>query len=143
VTGAAGESEPAVPDGSRRGLAGSSVAEVMLARPKTLAADATVAEARRLLGGAHVKMLLLAERGLFRAAITHIPAGADPAAAALAYAEQVDPLSPDDAAETALARMRARGERRCVVLGADGALLGLLCLDRSGTGFCRGDRGER
>jgi CBS domain-containing protein len=57
---------------------------------------------------------------------------------ALEYAAADTPtISPDAGVEDALAALRGVASRRLVVLDADGArLLGLVCLNTTGTRFC-------
>ena len=113
------------------------VADVMLAEPKTLPADATIADARRVLDDDHVQLLLLAEGGRFRGAIAEIPADADDAAPA-ATCTQAAPatIGPGEPASVAFERAKEDPHRRIVVVDDDENLLGLLCLKASLTGFC-------
>jgi len=69
-----------------------------------------------------------------------VPDDADPEAPALAFADP-DPetISPGESAQSAFERTAGSPHRRVVVLGDDGALLGLLCLNMAGTRFCRSD----
>ena len=113
------------------------MADLMLREPKTLQARASVAEVRALLDSPRVRMVLLADGRRFRGAITKLPDEADPNAAALPFAEpKPETLSPSDSAETAFTRAAQNPHRRIIVLDEDETLLGLLCLNRSGTGFC-------
>jgi CBS domain-containing protein len=113
-------------------------ADLMLREPKTLAGDASVAEVREQLANPKVQLVLLADRRVFRGAVTALPAEAPPTEPALAYAEQ-DPetIPPDASDDEAFARAAASPHRRVIVLDDDRTLLGLLCLNQSGTGFCR------
>ena len=117
---------------------GQTVADVMLQRPKTLRADATVAEARLALANPSVEVLLLAdENNLFRGAVAEIPAGAAEQEAAIDYV-LADPeiLSPAGPASQAFETAARNPLRRVVVLDEGGGLAGLVCLDRSLTRFC-------
>ena len=112
------------------------VAEVMLRDPKTLAADATVAEARQALESQSTHMLLLVDGERFRGAVTTIPMDADPGEPALGF---VDPSAPvvtkDTPVSAALARLEHRPSGRLVVLDGQ-RLAGLVCLAKDGVTFC-------
>lgn len=113
----------------------SSVADVMLSRPKTVPPTATVAEVRELLANPSVQMVLIADGDRFCGAVTELPAGAE--GLALDHADtQPDSLPPTATAEEAFARTAAHPNRRVVVLGHDGTLVGLVCLDETRTRFC-------
>lgn len=119
-------------------LHGQVVADVMLAEPKTLPPYASVEAARRMLEDPKVQMLLLADGTEFRGAITAIPPGADPGARADAFVDdETETIGPDEPAEVAFARTRGNPQRRIVVLDEERNLLGLLCLDKTLTHFCR------
>ena len=115
-----------------------SAADLMLRNPKTLTAEASVAEVRELLANPKVQMVLLADGSAFRGAVTTIPAEASPRDRAVYHidkdAETISPLASDD---EAFERAAASPNRRVIVLDEDGSLLGLLCLNQSRTGFCR------
>src|SRR5689334_18742606 len=127
---------------ARDDAAGRLVRDVMVHRPKTLPADATVADLRRQFENPRVQTALLADGGRFAGAIapSELPADAPDAEAARTYARlDVPTLAPDATMAEALALLDARGDFRLVVLdgdGADATLAGLLCLDRRGTTFC-------
>ncbi len=109
----------------------------MLRNPKTLPVDAPVSEVRAMLENPSVQMVLLADGSMFAGAITDIPHEAAPEQRALDFAEpEPDTIGPDEPAATALVRAAASPHRRIVVLGDDATLLGLLCLNESGTRFC-------
>ena len=113
------------------------VADLMLREPKTLSADATVADAREQLAGGRAKMLLLVEGPEFRAALTSIPADADDDAPAIAFADH-DPetIAPDAPGDDVIARLNANPHGRIVVLDEQRNLHGLLCLSRDGSRLC-------
>jgi CBS domain-containing protein len=114
-----------------------SVTDVMLSKPKTVPSSATVAEVREQLANDSVQMVLIADGGRFRGAVTELPADADGGARALDFADtQPESLSPSATAEEAFARTAAHPDRRVVVLDDDGALVGLVCLDETRTRFC-------
>jgi CBS domain-containing protein len=118
------------------------VADVMLAGPKTLSVDTTVAEARAALADQHVQMLLLTEGTAFRGAVTSIPDEADPASPALRFVDPAaETIAPTEPAEIAYERTGLSPYRRVVVLDSNGALVGLVCLNPTLTRFCNGDPG--
>lgn len=125
---------------ARDDTAGSLVRDVMVHRPKTLPADATVGDLRRQFENPRVQTALLADGGRFAGAIapSELPDSADAAEPARAYARvDVPTLAPDATMAEALALLDERGDFRLVVLdGDDATLAGLLCLDRRGTTFC-------
>ena len=112
--------------------------DLMLGNPKTLTAAASVAEVRELLDNPKVQMVLLVEGGVFKGAVTDVPADASPRDRALAYLDMnVTTISPRASADQAFERATASPTRRVIVLDGDDNLLGLLCLNASGTGFCQ------
>lgn len=112
------------------------VSEVMLPRPKTLAADVTVADARAAFANASVKVLLLVDGERFSGAVTEVPVDADPAGSALAFAdESVVIVRPDTPVSEALARLDERASGRMIVLDGE-HLVGLVCLASDGERFC-------
>jgi CBS domain-containing protein len=116
------------------------VRDVMVRRPKTISARCSVAELRAHFENPHVRTALLADEGRFAGAIApeELPDGADGSEPARAYATtDVPTVGPDANMADALELMERRGDRRLVVVDADGeTLVGLLCLDRTGTSFC-------
>jgi predicted transcriptional regulator len=118
------------------------VSDVMVRRPKTLPADASVAELREHFTNPRVQTALLADEGRFAGAIapSELPADAPPTGAARDYARlDVPTMAPDATMADALALMDSRGDHRLVVLDGEGdgaTLVGLLCLDRTGASFC-------
>ena len=116
------------------------VADVMVRRPKTMPADASVADLRAQFENPRVRTALLADDGRFAGAIgpDELPAGAADAEPARDYATTDLPtVAPDARMSDALALMEARGEHRLIVLDGDGeTLVGLLCMDKTGAGFC-------
>jgi CBS domain-containing protein len=114
------------------------VRDVMVHRPKTLPADATVADLRRQFENPRVQTALLADGGRFAGAIapSELPADAPDGEAARTYARfDIPTLGPDATMAEALALLDERGDFRLVVVEG-GTLAGLLCLDRRGTTFC-------
>lgn len=119
-------------------FAGQAAADLMLREPKTLGADATVAEVRAVLGNPKVQMVLLADGATFRGAITEIPDDASGHEPAVSFADlNAESIPPTASGESAFRRASASPHRRLIVLGDDRELLGLLCLNERRTGFCR------
>jgi len=116
------------------------VADTMLRNPKTLPADASVADARRLFEKPSVLTVLLTDGSRFRGAIERgeLPDTADDSAPALDFARSaVASITPDASVGEALDRLAADDSKRLVVLDEDGTTLrGLLCLTSSGSAFC-------
>ena len=116
------------------------VRDVMVRRPKTMAAASTVAQLRAHFENPRVRTALLADDGRFAGAIApeELPdtaAGGEPARAYAAA--DVPTVGPDLPMADALALMERRGDHRLVVVAEDGeTLVGLLCLDKTGTSFC-------
>jgi CBS domain-containing protein len=116
------------------------VREVMLTRPKTLPAAATVADLRRLFTNPRVETALLVEQSHFAGVVDRErledAQPDDLPAAALANRDRVT-IGADATVAEAMARMDENGSRRLVVVGDDGATVrGLLCLNTRRTGFC-------
>jgi CBS domain-containing protein len=112
-------------------------ADLMLRNPKTLAADATVAEVREQLDNPKVQMVLLTDGQTFKGAVTALPTGAAPTDVALLYSDaSPESIAPDASADEAFERAAASPTRRVLVLDEDRSLLGLLCLDPTRTRFC-------
>lgn len=120
------------------------VTGLMLRSPIVLAASEPLDEVRRVFDSSHVHMVLLTSSGrvgeqllgtLVRSDLP--PAGLRSTGTALAHARldgrTVGATTP---AEEARRAMHAAGDRRLAVVDPDGRLLGLLCLKRSGDGFC-------
>ena len=99
---------------------------------------ATVAEVPgRIADHTSVQRVLLADGDMFRGAITALPNDATDSAPALDYADHAPAtLSPPATAAEAFDAAKVLPHRRVVVLGDDGALLGLVCLDETRTRFC-------
>ena len=114
------------------------ISDVMLRRPKTLPADATVADARTMLDRSSVKLLLLVDGERFAGAVSRIPenAGAEEAAIGFADAEPPVTTETDLPVTVALERLGRQPGGRLVVVGEDRTLLGLVCLTASGDDFC-------
>jgi CBS domain-containing protein len=123
--------EPTFPDGQV-------AADLMLREPKTLPGDASVADVRAVLANPKVQLVLLADGATFHGAITAIPDAAPASESALAYADpSPETIGPGEPADVAFERASAAAHRRVIVLGDDGELLGLLCLNQNRTHFCQ------
>lgn len=116
------------------------VEDVMLRCPKTLPPECTVDQVRSLFGDDHVHMALIVDaRGNLLTTLepSDIPADARGAAKAAVFGmvrhRTIDPKLP---ADVATAVLQAAGRRRLAVVDGRGKLLGLLCLKRTGLGFC-------
>jgi CBS domain-containing protein len=115
-----------------------SAAELMLRNPKTLAGDASVAEVRTHLANPKVQMILLADDRRFVGAVTSVPEDAADDEDAVAYADpSPDTIAPTATADEAWRRATENPHRRVIVLDDDGTLHGLLCLNKTRTGFCQ------
>ena len=116
----------------------------MLRSPIVLAASEPLDEVRRVFDSTHVHMVLLTASGrvgerllgtLVRGDLP--PAGVEADSTALAHARlEGRTVGAGASAEDARRAMHAAGDRRLAVVDRDGRLLGLLCLKRSGDGFC-------
>ena len=117
---------------------GATVADALLADPRTGPPGTTVGQARAFFADDHVHALLVVDGGRLLAVVER---------ADLVGAAAIDPVRPLGALAgrtvhptadlTGIHRqLLAEGSRRLAVVGADGALLGLLCLKGSGEGFC-------
>jgi CBS domain-containing protein len=117
------------------------VGEVMISRPKTMPADALVADARRAFENPSVRTVLLAtDDGAFRGAVERdaLPAGARDDERAVTYAEtEPATATPDMPIPEAIKLLDDQTEPRLIVLDEDGATLrGLLCFNRGSSEFC-------
>ena len=148
---AAPESRPReMPRSSRPPDAGSSLrcsggvdaviaADVMIASPKVLPADASVGDVRSLFDDDHVVMVLLAEDGVLLGTLLRsdlpdtVPASAPARPLSTTTGRTVSPAAPVAAVYR---RLLEQGARRLVVVDGANRLLGLVCLKRSRTGFC-------
>jgi CBS domain-containing protein len=116
------------------------VRDVMLSRPKTLPATATVGDVRGLFDNGKVMTALLVGGDAFAGMLARedLPAGARDDQPARPYARRdVERIEPDALVSDARAWLDANDERRLLVIDGDGTTLrGLLCLNRDRTGFC-------
>lgn len=123
---------------------GRPVAEFMVSRPKMLPATATLADVRALFTDDHVHLALIVEhadqlrstvtrRDLEAATSRGVP---DSELAAEIGAVEGRTIEAGTDAEYALLTLTGAAERRRAVIDEDNKLLGLLCVKRSGRGFC-------
>jgi CBS domain-containing protein len=114
----------------------STVSDVMLRNPKTLASDVTVAEARAALEHDGTYSVLLVDGSRFRGAVTAIPADADPDGPARRFVDEAAAVVHEDTpVSDALALLDEKSHGRVVVLDGE-RLAGLVCLTADGQRFC-------
>lgn len=114
------------------------VADHVVIAPKTCETSATVRDLRHLFDDDHVHLALLTRDGYLHGCVSRGDLnGAPPSAPALSVVRldgrTIDATQPIN---TACKILRETGARRLAVIDPDGRLVGLLCLKRSGTGFC-------
>jgi len=117
------------------------VAQLMLRSPIVLSASEPLAEVRRVFDSSHVHMVLLTASGRVGEVLlgTLVRDDVPPAGSgtALAHARlEGRTVRAELAAEDVRRAMQAAGDRRLAVVDHEGRLRGLLCLKRSGDGFC-------
>lgn len=123
------------------------VRDAMLAAPKTLPAESTVADLRRVFANPHVVTALLVDGTRFVGAVEReaVASAQTPDAAPARHltGPDVGTITPDEPMTAAMAMLDERGERRLVVLDPDGRTLrGLLCLTSDRSGFCGAPAGS-
>jgi CBS domain-containing protein len=114
------------------------VADAMLRRPKTLPAEATVADLRSMFENPGVRTALLVDGESFRGALDRddLPGNAPDEAPALDYARaDAETIAPDASIAEAQKRLARVRERRLVVVEGE-TLRGLLCADERFQSFC-------
>jgi hypothetical protein len=116
---------------------GATVADVMLLHPKVCAAGTSVAQAREMFADDHVHALLIVAPDVLVAVVERSDLErAHGRAPARAYGRLSGRVVAPDADLSATWNAMAGRRRRLAVVDPRGALLGLLCLKRSGRGFC-------
>jgi CBS domain-containing protein len=117
---------------------GTVVADAMLLRPKVCAADLTVGEAHELFADDHVHALLVVGAGVLLAVVEQSDLADVPAGACARHHGRLSyrVVGPHEDMLATWTAMLADGRRRLAVVDEQGVLLGLLCLKRSGRGFC-------
>jgi predicted transcriptional regulator len=118
------------------------VGEVMLSRPKTLGADASVGDLRRLFENKSVRTALLVDGDAFAGAVEreNVPDTAGDAEPARTFARlDEERIRPGQRVRDVIAQLDASSEGRLVVVDDDGSTLrGLLCLSGIEGAFCSG-----
>lgn len=113
--------------------------DLAVRRPKTLPADATVGVVREQLADDHVHLVLLTEgaRLVGTLAREDLPPAAEGSEPACTYARlEGRTVPPTRPASWVLDELRERHARRVAVVSDDDTLLGLVCLNRRGSGVC-------
>jgi CBS domain-containing protein len=110
----------------------------MVSIPKTCPATTTVAQVRDDFQNDHVHCVLIVDGSVLLAVIERPDiADARPEARAVSLGRlHHRVISPGEALEQARVAMLDQGRRRLAVVDDRGSLLGLLCLKRTGLGFC-------
>ena len=122
--------------------ASDTVAEFMICRPKVLSDTATIGDIRDFFLDDHVHAALIVQAVALLSVVER--ADLDSTTPTRIMARTVGRLDDRVVAATeplavARQRMQLSGRRRLAVVNADGELVGLLCLKRSGLGFCSDD----
>jgi CBS domain-containing protein len=117
--------------------AGPTVRDVMLAEARTIPPDTPVEEVRETFANPRVKLLLVAEGERFLGTLS--PGDVPAAGTIAAGVDGGSPtLHPDDGIERALELLEHSS--RVPVVGEDGRLHGLVCLNRGKSAFCASPR---
>jgi CBS domain-containing protein len=115
------------------------VRSVMLTHPETHGPGTTVGELRSFFEDDHVHVALLVDAGRLVGVVERddlrLPLGDDEPARAIASLEGRT-IRPAASLADACAAMKRDGRRRLAVTDGASVLVGLLCLKRSGRGFC-------
>lgn len=115
------------------------VADAMIADPKTLGVGLSVAEAREALGDTHVHMLLLTRDGVLLGTLVRedLQPPVDPRRPAVTLAILAGRTTgPDRPLDEARRLMDQSMARRLAVTDSAGRLLGLLCLNQTRQRYC-------
>ena len=116
------------------------VAEVMIARPKTFSADVRVGEVRRAFAQSNQLLVLLVDGSEFYGVIDRDaldPDALDSAPAASFARRHLATVTPEVLIADAVELLDRNREPRLVVLDDDGRTLrGLLCFNQSSASFC-------
>ncbi|UGQ11773.1 CBS domain-containing protein [Yinghuangia sp. ASG 101] len=121
-----------------RDIPGRTVADAMIRAPKVCGPRSTVADARAVLHNDHVHAVLITDGADLVAVVERPDLDAGPAdlPARLIGRLHGRVIGPDADLEAAWRSMTDTRRRRLAVVDDRGRLLGLLCLKRSGLGFC-------
>lgn len=116
------------------------VGEVMLSRPKTLPADATVADLRRVFENPSMRTILLIDGAKFVGTVERpdVPDSAAAEEPAQAYARlDAERVGPELLVRDVIPHLGRTREGRLVVVDEDGVTLrGMLCLRNAYDAFC-------
>jgi len=125
-----GEAESAVSQAS--------VGDVMYERPKTLPHDATVADVRELFTTSRLRLALLVYKNVCIGTLSRndLPDDAEAGEGAATYAHVPLTIGRNASLRDAHQLVSATSEGRLVVVDDAGELIGLLCRNTAGTGFC-------
>ncbi|MGH3440053.1 MAG: CBS domain-containing protein [Sciscionella sp.] len=124
---------------ARPAPAGAAVADAMIHSPKVCRAHTTVAQVRDLLRDDHVHAALIVHHGRLLAVVERsdlVNSMPTDGWARAAGGLEGRVTRPDAELAATWQAMKAAGRRRLAVIDSDRRLLGLLCLKRSGLGFC-------
>ena len=118
------------------------VAEAMLSRPKTLRADASVADLRRLFGRSTMRTVLLVDGDAFVGTVERpdLPDSATDGEPARAYVRlDAERVTPELLVRDVMPHLERTREGRLVVVDKDGSTLrGMLCMRSAHDAFCVG-----
>jgi CBS-domain-containing membrane protein len=118
------------------------VRDVMLRHPKTMSAQTSVDEARAALTNDHVHMLLITEDRILLGTVVRsdLPWTTEGCGPVLPWSVLSGrTVTPEACACAVQELLTERGLRRVAVTDHNGALFGLMCLNRNLTGFCSED----
>ena len=118
------------------------VRDVMLRRPKTMPAQTSVDEARAALANDHVHMLLITEDHILLGTVVRsdLPWTTEGCGPVLPWSMLPGRTVTPEANACAVQELLTQGGlRRVAVTDQNGALCGLMCLNRNMTGFCSDD----
>jgi len=130
-----------VPDLDVEAVADRPVSEVMICRPKSLPADATVADVRSMFENPKVLVVPLVDgegRVTVELGRDDVPASAEAAEHAAGYGSEPHLIAPEASMRAAIDTLRELDGDRLVVVDGDGRLAGMLCLNRRDGRFCVG-----
>lgn len=121
-----------------RDTSGRTVADGMIRAPKVCGPESTVAQARDILRNDHVHAVLITEGADLVSVVERPDLDTRPANLPARLTGRLDGrvIGPDADLEAVRRSMRNTGRRRLAVIDEHGRLLGLLCLKRTGRGFC-------
>jgi CBS domain-containing protein len=120
------------------------VRQAMIGRPKTVSRYASVGEARILFENSKNRLLLVDDDGIYSGHLMRedVPESEPDEAPILLHIRRDCPqIGPDDNVADALASASERFDNRLVVVGEDGRLEGLLCLNKRDGYLCVDVRG--